>query len=282
MMPSLGTLNSSRTSTTPCSCSSMVGDEHAHARGVDVLDDLVDDAVQAHVDLGALGLGLGLGLGAHVEADDDRVGGVRQHDVGLVDRADAAVDDVDADLGLVHLVQRVHERLDGALDVGLDDEVEVLELALLDAVEQVVEGDVALGALGDEPLAQRALLGELTGGALVGHDLELVAGARHRRQAEDLDRVGGAGGRDRACPSGRPARGRGRAPCPRRRRRRRWSVPRWTSTVATGPRPRSRLPSTTTPRALAFGLALRSATSATSRTISSRSSMPMFFLALTS
>ena len=60
------------------------------------------------------------------------------------DRADRRVDDVDVDLGLVHLVERVLERLDRALDVGLDDEVEVLERAFADAGEQVVEGDVRL------------------------------------------------------------------------------------------------------------------------------------------
>ena len=88
---------------------------------------------------------LALGVGTHVEADDDRVGRVGQHDVGLGDTADRRVDDVDADLGLVHLVERVLERLDRALHVGLDDEVEVLELALGDTLEQVVERDVLLG-----------------------------------------------------------------------------------------------------------------------------------------
>ena len=38
-----------------------VGREHAHAGGVDLLDRLVDDAVQADVDVLLLGKRLGLG-----------------------------------------------------------------------------------------------------------------------------------------------------------------------------------------------------------------------------
>ena len=60
------------------------------------------------------------------------------------------------------------------------------------------------------------------------------------------------------------------------------SVPSWTSTVATGPRPRSSLVSSTVPIALRFGLALRSSISVTSRIISSSVSMPVFFFADTS
>ena len=43
-------------------------------------------------------------------------------------RADAGVDDAHLDLGLLDLAQRVLERLDAALHVGLDDEVELEHL----------------------------------------------------------------------------------------------------------------------------------------------------------
>ena len=49
-------------------------------------------------------------------------------------------------------------------------------------------------------------------------------------------------------------------------------VPRWTSTVATGPRPGSRCDSITEPEAGASGLAFSSSTSASSRMLSSSSS----------
>ena len=60
------------------------------------------------------------------------------------------------------------------------------------------------------------------------------------------------------------------------------SVPRWTSTVATGPRPRSSLASITVPSAARDGLALRSRISACSPIISSSLSRLVFLVADTS
>ena len=99
------------------------------------------------------------------------------------------------DLGLVHLVQRVLERLDRALDVGLDDEVEVLELALADAREQVVERDVALLALrrAGAALSARssARLRASRSSAKTRNSSPALGNAG---QALDLDRIGRAGG----------------------------------------------------------------------------------------
>ena len=61
-----------------------------------------------------------------------------------------------------------------------------------------------------------------------------------------------------------------------------FSVPRWTSTVATGPRPRSSLASITAPSAARSGLALRSRSSACSRIASSSLSRLMPLVAETS
>ena len=167
-----------------------VGGQEAHARGVDLLDSLIDDAVQADVHLLLLGLHLRLARGAHVEADDDGVGGGGQRDVGLGDAAHGRVHDVDAHLGLVHLLERVAQRLDRALHVGLHDEVQVGLLTLLDATEQVVQAHMRLRLLLGQAGAQRALLGQLAGVALVLEHPELVAGGRNTVEAEDLHRVG--------------------------------------------------------------------------------------------
>ena len=103
------------------------------------------------------------------------------------------MDGVDADLGLVHLVQRVLERLDGALDVGLDDEVELLDLGVGHGVEEVLQRDVLDAVLLLDAGLEGALVGQVAGLAVVLEDAELVAGVGHGGQAEDLDRVGGAG-----------------------------------------------------------------------------------------
>ena len=103
------------------------------------------------------------------------------------------MDDVDADLGLVHLVQLALQRLDGADGVGLDDEVELGELVRLDAGEQVVQADVARSLLLGHALLELALLRKAAGLGIVLEDGELVACRRDGLQAEDLDRVGRLG-----------------------------------------------------------------------------------------
>ena len=82
---------------------------------------------------------------------------------------------------------------------------------------------------------------------------------RHRRPGGD----DGVAGVRRQCAHPAPFR------CRRRRCRRASSVPRCTSTVATGPRPRSSRASITVPSAARFGLALSSSTSACSAIMSS-------------
>src|SRR4029077_8912063 len=77
------------------------------------------------------------------------------------------------------------------LDVALDDEVEILNLAGLELIEQALEGDARRGA-DREPLAAqtfRALLREITC-VPVGFDHPgELAGRRRLVEAEDLDRI---------------------------------------------------------------------------------------------
>ena len=173
--------------------------------------------------------------------------------------------DVDVDLGLVHLAECVTQRLDGALDIGLDYEVEVPDVALLDPREEVVEGDPRLTLVLHETLTQGAVFGKVACIALVGEHTELIAGGRNTRKAEDLDRVRrtravydvshGVDERADAAPWLVPATTESPT-C---------KVPRLTSTVATGPRPLSSLASMTTPEASVSGFAVSSSMSACSK-----------------
>ena len=127
----------------------------------------------------------------HVEADDDGLRGDRQHDVRLGDGADARVDDLDLDLFVAQLLQLAPNGLHGALHVGLDDDVQVLHLALRDLVHEVVQRDGLLR----QPLGLRlgdALLRDGPGGLLVRRHAEDVAGLRHGIKAKHADRRGGA------------------------------------------------------------------------------------------
>ena len=108
----------------------LVGREHALHRRAELLGDLVDHRVGADLDALLLGGAARVGERADVEADDDRVGRGGEHHVGLVDPARGAADHVDRDLVLRQLRDLVLERLERARDVGLEQDVELVELTL--------------------------------------------------------------------------------------------------------------------------------------------------------
>ena len=165
--------------------------EHALHRRAQLLDRAVDDRVGADLDALALGDLARVADGAHVEREDHAVGGGGEHHVGLVDAADAAVDDVDLDLVLGQLRDLVLDRLERAGDVGLDDQAELLDGALLGELEDVLERDLAARAprqrLGLQAVG--ALAGELARAALVLDHAHELAGLGHAVEAEHLDRL---------------------------------------------------------------------------------------------
>ena len=171
----------------------LLGLEQALHRRAQLLGHLVDHRVGADLDSLALGGATGVGQRADVEADDDRVGGRGEHHVGLVDPAGGGADHVDDDLVLRELGDLVLKRLQRARDVGLDDDRELVELALLRLGEDLLEGDLAGLAprqlLGLEALG--ALVGELAGAALVLDHLDPLARLADAVEAEHLDRVAG-------------------------------------------------------------------------------------------
>ena len=70
---------------------------------------------------------------------------------------------------LLSLTRAGLDGLCGALDVGLDDEVQLLHLALLHLGEEVVQGDLLVQLVEVVLDLLLALLDQLTGHALVGH-----------------------------------------------------------------------------------------------------------------
>ena len=117
--------------------------EHPDERLLDVLGELVDHAVGADLDALAVGERARLGVRADVEADDHRVRGRGEHDVVLGDRAHALVDHVHAHLGVLDLGELGDRGLDGADDVALEDEVQVLDRAFLELREERLERNAA-------------------------------------------------------------------------------------------------------------------------------------------
>ena len=96
--------------------------------------ELVDDAVRADVDALALGERTRIGARPDAEADHERVGGGCEVDVVLGDAAHTRVDDVDAHLRVLDLLELADECLDRALHVALQHDIQVLNLAGLQVV----------------------------------------------------------------------------------------------------------------------------------------------------
>ena len=99
--------------------------------------------------------GLRVALRPDVEADDDRVRRRGQQHIGFGDRADAGVQHANLDLVVRQLLQRVRQHFGRAADVGLEDDVELLDLAFLQLIVQLIERDAA--GLATSPLRAPSL-----------------------------------------------------------------------------------------------------------------------------
>src|ERR1700760_3015218 len=166
------------------------GVEQALHRVAQVFGDFVDDRVGADVDALAVGGTAGVRQRPHVEADDDRFGGRRGHHRGPVDATGLRVDDVDRDPFLRDFRELVLERLERAGHVGLEHDVELLDVAGLGAREDLVEAELA-GVAAGELLALEAigaLLGHLAGAAVVLDRLHEFTRVGDAVEAEGLDR----------------------------------------------------------------------------------------------
>ena len=103
-----------------------------------ILDRLIDDAVQTHVDFLAVRDGLRLCVRTNVETDNDRIGSGCKCNVGLVDRANAAVDDFDNNFLVGKFYETLFYSLYGTLYIGFYDDRKFLDISGLDLGEQVV------------------------------------------------------------------------------------------------------------------------------------------------
>ena len=173
------------------------------------------------------------------------------------------------------------DRLDRALDVALDDEREFDRLLLLQRREHRVEAGRRVGGA----LACRSRSGDRRrprGRAPRSRPRSACRRPTARRRGRAPRPAGSA----RLPSPGGPCRRSSRGPCPRSAPTTKmsptFSVPRWTSTVASGPRPLSSLASTTAPSAARSGLAFSSSNSAWSAIASSNLSRLVFLSAETS
>lgn len=85
--------------------------EHAGHSCLDIINAVIDDTVETHIDAVFFSQCSCIGIRTDVEADDQRIGGRCQHDIGFVDGADSGVDDGNADF----ITLDAHEGLNRAL-----------------------------------------------------------------------------------------------------------------------------------------------------------------------
>src|SRR5699024_6918226 len=100
----------------------------------------------------------------------------------------AGVDDLYSYIFVVELLQRGNDRADRALHVSLDDEVEVLDLALLNLAEELLQRGA--GVSGQDLFSELgfSVFGDLPGDLVFLDDAEFVAGFRYVVEAEDFHR----------------------------------------------------------------------------------------------
>ena len=163
------------------------------------------------------------------------------------------------DLLLGELGDLVLDRLERSGDVGLDDQAELLDGALLSELEDVLEGHLAPGAARERLGLQAvgALARELARAPLVLDHAHELARLGDAVEAEHLDRLAGQS-RASSCRPMKSCIARTRpkwAPATSASPTR--SVPRWIRTVTTGPRPGSSLDSITVPEASVLRVGLQ-------------------------
>ncbi len=98
------------------------------------------------------------------------------------------MDDVDLNLLGALLDQRVGQGFGRAVDVALDDEVELLVFAHCNSAPEFFEGDLLLCPNALLALQLLALLGDGAGFLFVFENVELVTGIGRAIQSQDGDR----------------------------------------------------------------------------------------------
>src|SRR5581483_92314 len=168
--------------------------QHTLERVLDILDGVVDHVVLLDLDVLRLGLAAGALLDAGVEAEDHALRRLGEHHVRLGDRAGSGVDHFDAHLLVAGAFKCVLDRLDAALHVGLEHDVQLFDLAGRDLAEQCVERHGAGRALiGGRGLLALAAVHPVARRTLVLDHGDTVAGLGHGAEAEDLGGDAGAG-----------------------------------------------------------------------------------------
>src|SRR5690606_38363517 len=162
--------------------------EHTGERLLDVLDDVVNDVVVAHVQAFGLDNLARSSISPHVEAKQYGVGSQCQVGIGFGDTADTTADYAHLHFVIAQAVERTLQSFQGTTHIGLEDDVERLLLVLAHGLEDVLQlAGVSTGQLhfAELALTEQCYFASLL---LVGDDSQVITGFRRTIQAENLDR----------------------------------------------------------------------------------------------
>ena len=174
----------------------ILGREHTLHSCLDLLKALVNDAVGAYVYILTLG-GIKRGLiGTNVEANDDRIGCCRKGDVTLGDTACCCVDNANLDFLVGKLEKRCLNRLNRAVNVCLNDDVQILN-ALGDLCKQIIQVCSCVCLEGVFLCLVAALIRQRSCHSFVLNCLELIACRGNLGKTGDLN-----GNRGSSCLEG--------------------------------------------------------------------------------
>src|SRR5205085_9788760 len=120
-------------------------------------------------------------------------GGRRQQDVALGNRAYRRTQHADFDLVVGQLLQGIRQNFGRAADVGLEDDVEILNFAGLQLIVQLIERQAGVARHGYFARLHLAIHHDLLGLGRIGDRLERLAYVRNRLQAQYFDGSGWLG-----------------------------------------------------------------------------------------
>ncbi len=171
------------------------GSELFFHRGFDIVEQVVDHAVDTDLDAFVLCEFLCFCVGSDLEADDHGVGGGRQVDIVFGDTTDRSEGDREFDLDVLDLEQAFAQGFEGALHIGFEDDVEFFFLF----AKKIAKGSASNGtSLFDASGLFLAVFCDLFGGFFVSHAIEGFAGIGEAGESENADGHGRAGFFERA------------------------------------------------------------------------------------
>jgi len=152
----------------------------------DILHNVVNDVVEPYVNLFLAHSLQRFVVGPHVKADDNGVGSGSQHDIAFVDPASALVDHFDPHLIGCLFHEGVTDGPHRTLDVCFQNNAQVLDLAVLDLVEQILQRYFLVACLHGLDLGLTQL-GDPLGFKFISENDKRLTGVGHTAQSKYLN-----------------------------------------------------------------------------------------------